>query len=66
MRFMHQGKRILLKGVKDDLTSCTQVPAHKLKGLLKKGAITHMLELQHATTVTSVNNDCALLVAAIE
>lgn len=46
MKFTYQDKRILLQGVRDDLVTCSQVLGHKLKGLLKRGAVTHMLELK--------------------
>lgn len=46
MRFTHEGRRILLKGVIDEIRKCSQVSIHKLKGLLKKKVVTHMLELK--------------------
>jgi hypothetical protein len=46
MRFTHNNKRILLKGVTDATSRCSQVSVHKLKGLLKKKAIVHLLELK--------------------
>jgi hypothetical protein len=39
MRFFHQGKRIVLQGLKDCTTSCAKLKATKLKGLLKKGGV---------------------------
>lgn len=45
MRFPHNGRRIQLQGVKDDLSRCTAVSAHKLQGLLKKKAVTHCIQL---------------------
>lgn len=66
MKFTHQRKRILLQGVKDELTQCTQLPAHKLKGLLKKGAVSHMLELQHSQSIHGLSDQSFLPVAVIE
>jgi len=66
MKFTHNNKRILLQGVKDDLTVCSQVPAYKLKGLLKRGAITHMLELQHVQSLPRQSSDPQQSVAVIE
>lgn len=36
MRFPHNGRRIQLQGIKDDLSKCTDVSAHKLKGYSRK------------------------------
>jgi hypothetical protein len=66
MKFTYQNKRILSKGVRDDLIVFSQVPAHKLKGLLKRGVITHMLELHHARSVQASALVAPLTVAAIE
>lgn len=56
MRFRHQGKRITLRGVTDDTTTCSIIASKQLKGLLRKGAIAHMIELNHMedTSVTPV------------
>jgi len=35
-----------LKGIKLDLTKCVRVSAHKLKGLLKKKSVTHVVQLR--------------------
>ena len=66
MKFTHNNKRILLQGVKDDFTVCSQVPAYKLKGLLKRGAITHMLELQHVQSLPRQSSAPQQSVAVIE
>jgi hypothetical protein len=36
MKFTHNKKRVVLKGVSDTVSHCTQLSSHKLKGLLKK------------------------------
>jgi hypothetical protein len=46
MQFPLHGKRVMIHGIKDDLASCKAIGAHKLKGLLKRSAITHCLELR--------------------
>ena len=33
MRLTHNNIRILLKGIRDETITCTQVPTHKLKGM---------------------------------
>lgn len=40
MRFMHQGKRILLKGLKPEATVCRPIHCTKLKGLLRRNNVT--------------------------
>ena len=37
--------KIVLRGVNNEASKCSQVSAHKLKGLLKKKAVTHNSEL---------------------
>lgn len=41
MRFTHKGKRITLKGVQSEVTKCTPIGARKVKGLLRRHAVTH-------------------------
>ena len=45
MQITHQGKQIQLQGVIDNSTVCTPVSAHKLKGLLKHGAVSHCIQM---------------------
>jgi hypothetical protein len=45
LRIPHKGQRITIQGIKDDIAQCTKLPAHKLKGLLKRKAIVHCVEL---------------------
>jgi len=46
LKFTYKGKRISLQGVKDEPTKCVQVSGRKLRGLIKKKAVTHLLQLQ--------------------
>jgi hypothetical protein len=68
MIFMHNGKRIVLHGLKSASIDCRSVACHKLKGLLRRKAITHMIQLQRiplpaqgsdtiATIAASTNSD---------
>lgn len=41
MQLSYQGKTIHLQGLVDNPIVCTPVSAHKLKGLLKHGVVTH-------------------------
>jgi hypothetical protein len=45
LRVPHKGQRITIQGIKYDIAQCTELPAHKLKGLLKRKAIVHCVEL---------------------
>lgn len=42
----HKGRRIKLKGLHHHVAKCVQISPHKLKGLLKKKAITHCVQLK--------------------
>ncbi|CAN6284989.1 unnamed protein product [Urochloa humidicola] len=45
LRFAHMGKRITIRGVKDCTTHCKKLTVKKLKGLLRKGAVSHVIQL---------------------
>lgn len=46
MRFTHQKRRITLHGVKDNTAVCRPVQFPKLKGLHRRGAISHIVQVQ--------------------
>jgi hypothetical protein len=41
LRFTYHKQRIVLRGVNDEASKCSQVSAHKQKDLLKKKAVIH-------------------------
>lgn len=45
IQFTHSGQQIKLQGVVDNTQSCTPVSAHKLRGLLKAGAVSHCIQM---------------------
>lgn len=45
MQFTHLGKPVKLQGAIDNTTTCTPVSAHKLKGLIKHGEISHCVQM---------------------
>ena len=45
MRFTHQGKRVMLTGVTQDAKQCAPAHESKIKGLLKRQAITYCIQL---------------------
>ena len=47
MKFTYQKKSITLQGVKPVVTKCAAVNTRKLKGLFRRGAMTHCLQLIH-------------------
>jgi hypothetical protein len=59
LKFPLNGKRVMIQGVKDDLTRCKSASPHKLKGLLKRSAISHCVELKEvpspAETIHTMN-----------
>jgi len=46
MRIPHQGCRIQLQGLQDDTSRCFKVSPQKLKGLLKRKAVTHFVQVK--------------------
>jgi len=40
------GKKILLQGITTSPPSCRAIGGHKLKGLLRRKAVTHMVQLR--------------------
>ena len=55
MRFWHEGKRITLRGVRENTAYCPHIPIKQLKGLVKQGAVAQLIQLssqqQEQTTV---------------
>jgi hypothetical protein len=49
IKFTHHGKRILLKGLNHDVEHCPSVKEAKLRGLLKRQALTHCIQFQFAS-----------------
>ncbi|CAN6326944.1 unnamed protein product [Urochloa humidicola] len=47
MKFPLKGKRVVLHGLKDNISSCKQISGRKLKGLLRHKAVSHLVELKH-------------------
>lgn len=45
MRFQHKGSSIELYGVKPEVTKCTAISTNKLKGLIKRTAISHCVQV---------------------
>jgi hypothetical protein len=50
MRFTHKGHRITLRGVADCTSSCLKLKSRKLRGLLKHGGVSHMVQLNRVST----------------
>jgi hypothetical protein len=50
MRFVHNGSSITLRGVKPEVTKCSAISVGKLKGLIRRKAITHCVQLLPSTT----------------
>lgn len=63
MRFTHQGKRIMLKGVQQDKSKCAAVGNKKLKGLLKHQAISHCVQFQWESEIAGVGDQ---IVASVQ
>ena len=46
MRFTHEGRRITLKGIRTTPSKCKQVSVGKMRGLLRRGAVRHAVQIQ--------------------
>jgi hypothetical protein len=46
MRFPMNGKRLVIYGIQDDTTTFIVIPSTKLKGLLRRSAVSHCVELR--------------------
>lgn len=44
-KFSYKGHMVKLQGVQEHTDSCTQISAHKLKGLIKHGAVSHCVQM---------------------
>jgi hypothetical protein len=56
LRFTHNGKRITLTGVKDNLAHCKKITTKKLKGLIRKNNVVHVLQLAPSQHHHHINN----------
>lgn len=56
MCITHQGHRIVLQGVKDQLGSCPAISAKKLQGLIKHGGVACCIQLQETNLVPGVSD----------
>ncbi|WVZ58303.1 LOW QUALITY PROTEIN: hypothetical protein U9M48_008586, partial [Paspalum notatum var. saurae] len=44
MAFTVAGQKVALQDITDDVTNCSAISVHKLKGLVRQGAITHCIQ----------------------
>lgn len=75
IRFTHQGRRVTLKGVHDTLAACRPITTTKLQGLLRRGGISHLIEVSpvapthkshmSASEVTEVNESSETIPDAV-
>jgi len=64
MKFTYNGKRMTLLGIKPQTTKCTAISAGKLKGLLRRKAITHyvqLLQVQPGNVQKEDNSICSII-----
>lgn len=61
MRFTHLGKRILLRGIHKAPINCKPVGFSKLKGLLHRQAVTHIVELKKVHRASTPQADSSIL-----
>lgn len=54
MQINHQGQMIELQGVSEQNTSCTKISSHKLKGLIKHGAVSHCIQMVAPSTAYQI------------
>jgi len=51
MTITYKGKRIKLFGVRYDTSKCSAISARKLKGLIRRGAVSHCIQLKAASQI---------------
>uniref|UniRef100_A0A0A8Y0Z0 Uncharacterized protein n=1 Tax=Arundo donax TaxID=35708 RepID=A0A0A8Y0Z0_ARUDO len=56
MRFTHNRHQILLQGIQDDVSKCPEVSAKKLDGLIRRGAVTHLIEFIPSHMVCAISD----------
>jgi len=56
MKFTYLGKRITLFGVQPETTKCDAISARKLKGLIRRGAISHYIQMKVAPASSTIQN----------
>jgi hypothetical protein len=69
MRFTHKGSRITLRGIKDCTSKCLKLKPTKLKGLLRKGGIAQMIQvnqLEAKTPLTPIPTEVQQLLKQYE
>ena len=44
-RFRHEGRRITLRGVKDNISTCAEIDGHQLSLLMQTGVVSHLIQL---------------------
>jgi hypothetical protein len=49
MRFSHNNKRITLVGIKDCTMACPKLKSKQLKGLIRRGGVSHLVQLSLST-----------------
>lgn len=61
MKFTHKGKRIILHGVKPEVSRCSPISAGKLKGLIRRNVVSCCLQLKIQKTQDSAWSDDQLV-----
>ena len=56
MKFTYLGKRITLFGVQPETTKCDAISARKLKGLIRRGAISHYIQMKVVPASSTIQN----------
>lgn len=54
MRFWHEGKRITLRGVKNNTTHCPKISTKELNFMVQQGAVAQIIQLDRNKETTSV------------
>jgi hypothetical protein len=66
MRFLHKGTRVTLRGIRPEVTRCSAISVGRLKGLLRRQAMTHCVQMLPRSLSSSphVTDSAAVLTIA--
>lgn len=66
MRFLHKGTRVTLRGIRPEVTRCSAISVGRLKGLLRRQAMTHCVQMLPRSLPSSphVTDSAAVLAIA--
>jgi hypothetical protein len=63
MHLTHQGRRITLQVIRDQLQECPEIPRKKVQGLVRSGAVAYCIQLDSDMPIESMSDELQCLCA---